>query len=196
MIDGHHHLHLIDFGVNYNKKPKHDKISMFTGGANYLSPELIEGKDSDLQSDIFSVGGIIYYMAEGRKPIPGNRQAFRGTTDYTLVGIIEKAMARSLKLRYLNTNKFLHDIELLEVSSEKNSAGEHKRDNPEIPISSDHTSQIMIRNMPENKSKQLEINHQVDKTINSTLNFGAQLFFGILFISAIIIFMYLINNRL
>lgn len=197
MIDGQNHLHLIDFGLNYNKKPKHDKISMFTGGANYLSPELIEGKDSDLQSDIFSVGGIIYYMAEGRKPIPGNRQTFRTTTDYTLVGIIEKAMAKNLKLRYLNISKFVYDIKLFEASLEKNDSGEHtQKDNPNIQVSPERSNRVIMRNMPENKSKPPENKSQEGKKKNAALNFGAQLFLGILFISGIIVFMYFINNLL
>jgi len=196
MIDEEKHLHLIDFGVNYNKKPKHYKISMFTGGANYLSPELLEGKDSNLQSDIYSVGGIVYYMAEGRKPIPGNRQTFISTIDNNLVGIIEKAMAKNLKTRYLNTSKFSQDIELLEASSEKSVLGEPMKDNSEIQILSDRLNRIMTRNMPENKSKQPEDKPQEGKRINTTLNFGAQLFFGILFISVINVFMYLINNHL
>ena len=197
MIDQEKHLHLIDFRVNYNKKPKHDKISMFTGGANYLSPELIEGKDSDLQSDIFSVGGIIYYMAEGRKPIPGNRQTFRTTTDYTLVGIIEKAMAKNLKLRYLNISKFVYDIKLFEASLEKNDSGEHtQKDNPNIQVSPERSNRVIMRNMPENKSKPPENKSQEGKKKNAALNFGAQLFLGILFISGIIVFMYFINNLL
>ena len=196
MIDREKHLHLIDFGVNYNKKPKHDKISMFTGGANYLSPELLEGKDSYLQSDIYSVGGIIYYMAEGRKPIPGNRQTFISNNDNTLVGIIEKAMAKNLKTRYLNTSKFLQDIELLEASTEKSALGEPMKDNPEIQILSDRLNRTMIRNMRENKSNQPESKPQEGKKTNTMLNFGAQLFLGILFISVIIVFMYLINHHL
>lgn len=196
MIDQEKHLHLIDFGVNYNKKTKHDKICLFTGGANYLSPELLEGKDSNLQSDIYSVGGIIYYMAEGRKPIPGNRQTFISTIDNNLVGIIEKAMAKNLKTRYLNTSKFIQDIELLEASSEKSVLGEPMKDNLEIQSLSDRLDRIMTRNMPENKSKQLESKPQEGKKTYTTLNFGAQLFFGILFISGIIVIMYMINNHL
>jgi len=197
MIDEQNHLHLIDFGVDYNKRPKHEKISMFTGGANYLSPELIEGKDSDLQSDVFSVGGIIYCMVEGRKPIPGNRQTFRRTTEFDLVGIIEKAMAKNLKARYPNTNKFLQDIELLEASLEKNAMDEHgQKDHLGIHDSTDHSSKMMTRNMPENKSKPEEIKQLEGKTINSSLNFGVQLFWGILFISGIIVFMYLLSNFL
>lgn len=194
MIDDENHLHLIDFGVKYNKKQKYQKISMFTGGANYLSPELMEGKNSDLQSDIFSVGGIIYYLIEGRKPIPGNRQTYRNTTDYNLVGIIEKAMAKNLKMRYVNTNKFLHDIELLESSSEISNGDEQKqKDHQVVRTSPEESRRIMTRYMPENKSKQAEIKDQVDK-INPALNFGIQLFLGILFVSVIIVVMYLLNN--
>lgn len=196
MIDGHQHLHLIDFGVNYNKKPKHDKISMFTGGANYLSPELIEGKGADLQSDIFSLGGVIYYMAEGRKPIPGNRQSFRNITDYNLIGIIEKAMAKNLKMRYLNTSQFLHDIELLEALLEKSDINENEqKDSLEALSFSDFSSPIATMSMSENKCKQEKSKKLDDKSNNPALNFGVQLFIGILFISGIIFFMYLINNR-
>jgi len=197
MIDERNQLCLIDFGVDYNKRPKHERISMFTGGANYFSPELIEGKDSDLQSDIFSVGGIIYYMAEGRKPIPGNRQTFRRTTDFNLVGIIEKAMAKNLKTRYQNTSKILQDIELLEALQEKNATDEDgQKDYLGIQDSTDHSSKIMTRELPENMSKPAGIKQHEGEMRSSVLNFSIQLLFGILIISGIIIFMYLLSNSL
>lgn len=191
MIDEQQHLHLIDFGVSYNKKPKHDKISMFTGGANFLSPELLEGKDANLQSDIFPLGGVIYYMAEGRRPIPGNNQSFRSISDYNLMRIIEKAMAKNLKMRYQNTSILLRDIELLEALLEKGDANENEERDPlETSSSSDFSSPIAKRHMFENKSRSQE-----GESKSQALNFGAQLFLGILLISGIIAFMYLINNR-
>lgn len=196
MIDGQQHLHLIDFGVNYNKKSKFDKVSMFTGGGNYLSPELIEGMEADLQSDIFSLGGIIYYMVEGRKPIPGSTQTFRSATDYNLAGIIEKAMAKNLKMRYLSTQEFLYDLELLEASLIWNSDDVDEKEVSEIHCSPERLSKIMIRNLPNNKGNTPEMKHQVGGKKIDFLEFGVQLFLGILFISGVVGLLYLINNNL
>ena len=105
--------------------------------------------------------------------------------------IIEKAMAKNLKMRYQNTSILLRDIELLEALLEKGDANENEERDPlETPSSSDFSSPIAKRHMFENKSRSQE-----GESKSQALNFGAQLFLGILLISGIIAFMYLINNR-
>jgi tetratricopeptide (TPR) repeat protein len=64
-------LKVLDFGV-----ARLAGSSMTTAGAqpgtlHYMSPEQARGEEIDERSDIFSAGGVFYFMLTGRKPFPG-----------------------------------------------------------------------------------------------------------------------------
>ena len=68
-------LKVLDFGV-----ARLASSSMTTAGAqpgtlHYMSPEQARGEEIDERSDIFSAGGVFYFMLTGRKPFPAQEWA-------------------------------------------------------------------------------------------------------------------------
>lgn len=50
-------------------------VGSIVGTVQYMSPEQIEGRDSDARSDIFAFGLVLYEMIGGRRPFEGKTQA-------------------------------------------------------------------------------------------------------------------------
>src|SRR5207253_1334900 len=48
---------------------------MILGTLQYMSPEQLEGEETDSRSDIFAFGAVLYEMATGRKAFNGKSQA-------------------------------------------------------------------------------------------------------------------------
>jgi eukaryotic-like serine/threonine-protein kinase len=63
---------ILDFGVARLASSSMTASGFIVGTPDYMSPEQARGAEVDARSDIFSLGGVFYYMLAGRKPFPAN----------------------------------------------------------------------------------------------------------------------------
>jgi serine/threonine-protein kinase len=78
MIDKDGNSRIMDFGIARSLKGKGiTGAGVMIGTPEYMSPEQVEGKDTDQRSDVYSLGVILYEMVTGRVP-------FEGDTPFTI----------------------------------------------------------------------------------------------------------------
>jgi tRNA A-37 threonylcarbamoyl transferase component Bud32 len=61
---------LTDFGIAriLASEERMTMTGALVGSPNHMAPEIVEGKDADERSDLFSLGTILYWLATGRLP--------------------------------------------------------------------------------------------------------------------------------
>jgi serine/threonine protein kinase/lipopolysaccharide biosynthesis regulator YciM len=73
MIDKEGNARIMDFGIARSLKAKGiTGAGVMIGTPEYMSPEQTEAKDVDRQSDIYSMGVILYEMVTGQLPFEGD----------------------------------------------------------------------------------------------------------------------------
>jgi serine/threonine protein kinase/Tfp pilus assembly protein PilF len=71
MIDKEGNARIMDFGIARSVKAKSLTEEGIIGTPEYMSPEQVEAKEIDPQSDIYSLGVMLYEMVTGRLPFEG-----------------------------------------------------------------------------------------------------------------------------
>ncbi|MFL0245973.1 serine/threonine-protein kinase [Clostridium sp. WILCCON 0185] len=57
---------LVDFGIARTYKENKDKDTLLLGSKGYMAPEQLYNVQSNIQTDIFSLGATLYYLATGK----------------------------------------------------------------------------------------------------------------------------------
>jgi serine/threonine protein kinase len=111
------------------------------GTANFMSPEQMQGKPLSYQSDIFSLGGVLYRLLTGRPAFTGHdyqnlaskiirsphtpMRELRSDVHEGFVAIVDRALKKKPEERYPSWDEFLFDLHNLARSirsSEQNTS--------------------------------------------------------------------------
>ena len=120
---------LIDFGVAKDETPSKLTVTgMIVGTPSYMSPEQANGDKITIQSDIYSLGVLLYELVTGRKPFSGDTNTellmkiikgkfpsprkYNQDLSWRLLRIIKKCMHRDLDKRYNTAAELIHDLDL------------------------------------------------------------------------------------
>ncbi|MBL4935714.1 serine/threonine protein kinase [Clostridium sp. YIM B02515] len=95
---------LVDFGISRTYKENQDSDTIILGSKGYIAPEQLMNVQSNVQTDIYSLGATMYFMTTGRMPsYPTeiiNKDNYPKTMEYALVNIMLKASAIEPENRY------------------------------------------------------------------------------------------------
>jgi len=125
-------LKILDFGL---AKTLHDsdltKMGMTMGTATYMSPEQAKGTEINHQSDIWSLGVVMYQMLTGVVPFKGGYEQaiiysilneepepitkYAENCSSTLIKIVNKCLEKDPTNRYQSITKLIEDIELYQL---------------------------------------------------------------------------------
>jgi serine/threonine-protein kinase len=128
-------IKILDFGLA--KIPKGTVITeekSTLGTTHYMSPEMIEGKDADHRTDIWSLGVVLYELFTGQLPFKGD---YESATMYAILnepyepisktkpdvseeldGVISKCLEKNPDDRYQHVDDLIVDLRRLKRDSE------------------------------------------------------------------------------
>jgi serine/threonine protein kinase/tetratricopeptide (TPR) repeat protein len=127
MVDSEGNARIMDFGIARSIRTKSiTETGMIIGTPEYMSPEQVEGLGVDHQSDIYSLGVILFEMLTGRVPFrgetplsvilkhkteqPPDPRKYDEQIPVALSRAILKCMEKDKKKRYQTANALLDDL--------------------------------------------------------------------------------------
>lgn len=127
MVSAENEIKISDFGIAHIEgiKDPSEKKSM-AGTVSYMSPEQLHNKNITPQSDIFSLGVVMYELLTGKKPFKGENDyatffkianeapepisKYRPGVPEALEHIVMRAMEKDLSKRYPTGLEFASDL--------------------------------------------------------------------------------------
>ena len=119
-------LKILDFGVARLASFNMTAAGFIVGTPDYMSPEQAQGADIDGRSDIFSLGGVFYFMLTGRKPFAAgdlatlfhqirheDPQPLGNGTPPELATVVMKALSKSREMRYQTCQDVMAELNIV-----------------------------------------------------------------------------------
>ena len=128
LISGDGRAKVTDFGIARSLETEGlTQAGRVLGTTDYISPEQALGEDVDEQSDVYSLGIVLFEMLTGdvpfkadnqvgvamkhvREPLP-DVQALRPEVSSALASVVERATAKERANRYRTAAELVHDLE-------------------------------------------------------------------------------------
>lgn len=117
-------LRILDLGVALSSLMVTTELTQNPGTPSYMAPELFEGAQATVQSDIYAAGVTLYFLLTRKYPHgeiepfqhpkfgePVRPTRYRPDIPYWLENIILKAIARDIKLRFETAEEMLLALE-------------------------------------------------------------------------------------
>jgi len=120
-------LKILDFGVARLATSSMTASGFIVGTPDYMSPEQARGAEIDGRSDIFSVGGVFFFMLTGQKPFPASelpalfhqiqheapRPLLPEEAPPELAEVVMKALAKDRDERYQTCQDMVADLDVI-----------------------------------------------------------------------------------
>jgi serine/threonine protein kinase/beta-lactam-binding protein with PASTA domain len=120
-------IKVTDFGIAHAGDPQMTEVGSIVGTAQYLSPEQARGRTVGPQTDIYSLGVVLYEMLAGRVPFEGDSSvaiAMQHVSDEppalrslaplvpeSLAMVVAHAMLKEPTQRYASADEFTADLD-------------------------------------------------------------------------------------
>ena len=120
-------IKVTDFGIAHAGDPQMTEVGSIVGTAQYLSPEQARGRSVGPQTDIYSLGVVLYEMLAGRVPFEGDSSvaiAMQHVSDEppplrslaplvpeSLALVVAHAMLKDPTQRYSSADEFAADLD-------------------------------------------------------------------------------------
>lgn len=129
LIDLNKNIKIADFGIAHIIEDDATKTQSLMGTPQYVAPETLNKEDATAQTDIYSVGILMYELLMGHapfkgesapvvimkqlnQPLPSIRQT-RTEVNQALENIVIKATAKNTDNRYKTCDQMLEDLDLV-----------------------------------------------------------------------------------
>ncbi len=125
---------ILDFGLARFVSSQLTQSNMLLGTINYMAPEQVRGDRADQQSDVFSIGVVLYELFGGRRAFEGDSAAstlYKILQEYPeplwkidsglpreLTAIVDRALAKPRDERYPDVASLRRDLEMLPTLSQ------------------------------------------------------------------------------
>jgi serine/threonine protein kinase len=129
LVDADFNVKIMDFGLGLNVLKKSESDSTFVmgvGSPTYMSPEQIKDYPLNQQTDIYSLGIVLFQLLTGRQPFRGRNQAdlvykiintdppslsqLNPAVPVEMDAIVRKALEKDLYARYRSGADFAKDL--------------------------------------------------------------------------------------